>query len=63
MVPRRSFEIKLVRITLLSICTSKYNYHLIKLASEYAQESRYDNKLPLIDFNALYQYEKLLGPF
>ena len=36
--PAKIFEkIKIVRIALVAICTSKYNYHVIELASHYAQ--------------------------
>ena len=51
--PGQIFNIKLVRIALVAICASKYNYHVIELASCYAQESRYNNKLSLIDFTTL----------
>ena len=50
MVPGKTFEVKLVRIALVAICASKYNCHVIKLASHYGQESRFDNKFPLLDF-------------
>ena len=48
--PRKIFKIKPVRIALVAICASKYNYHVIELASHNnAQESPYNNKLPLLD--------------
>ena len=48
--PGKFFKIKIVRI---AICASKYNYHVIEPASHYAQESRYNNNSPLIDFKTL----------
>ena len=53
MLPGKIFKIKLVRIALVAISTSKFNYHVIEQASHNAQESRYNNKLPLLDFNTL----------
>ena len=46
----KCFKIKIVRIALVAISASKYNYHVMELASHFAQEARCNNKLPFIDF-------------
>ena len=51
----------MIRIALVAICASKYNYHVIKVASHYAQESRYNNKLPLLDFEYIIAIGEVIG--
>ena len=50
MLPREIFKIKIVRIALVAICASKYNYDVMELARHCAQEPRYNNKMSLHDF-------------